>query len=118
MPDTESKAPVPGSERAPLPGARVVGAADPNERIEVTVLVRPRPSSAAPPSIEDLGARLPRERQPLSREEYEAAQGADPADLTQIEEFAHEHGLDVVEVSAARRSAVRHRSGAQHCLRG
>src|SRR5207245_1873567 len=37
--------PVPGSERAALPGARMVGAADPHERLSVTVLVRRRPSS-------------------------------------------------------------------------
>ena len=106
MSNPENQTPVPGSERAPLPGARVVGAADPNERIEVTVLVRPRPSSAAPLSVEDLGAQLPGERRHLSREEYEAAQGADPEDLAQVEAFAHEHGLDVVEASAARRTIV------------
>ena len=36
------KSALPGSERSPLPGARLVGKADPNERLEVTVLLRRR----------------------------------------------------------------------------
>jgi hypothetical protein len=37
-----AKIPLKGSERIALPGARVVAPADPTERLEVTVLVRPR----------------------------------------------------------------------------
>ncbi len=98
--------PVPGSERAPLPGARVVGAADPNERIEVTVVLR-RASDADQAAIDQvLKASSLKERKYLTREQLEAAQGADPADIAKVEAFAQEHGLDVVEVSQARRSVV------------
>ncbi len=38
---------VPGSDRAPSPGAQRVGAANPEERIAVTVVLRPR--SSTPP---------------------------------------------------------------------
>jgi hypothetical protein len=48
MASAKNRIPVPGSERAALPGARLVGAADPNERLLVTVLVRRRsPSTSA-----------------------------------------------------------------------
>ena len=98
------RSPLPGSERQPLPNARVVGPADPNERIEVTILVRPRLSGAAPVSPDELGARLPAERQHLTREEFEAAQGADPADLAKVQDFARPNNLEVLEVSVARRT--------------
>ena len=34
--------PLKGSEKAPLPNARVLGPADPQERLEVSVIVRPQ----------------------------------------------------------------------------
>jgi hypothetical protein len=42
MPASKRRVPLPGSERAALPSARAVGAADPKERIAVTVVLRPR----------------------------------------------------------------------------
>jgi kumamolisin len=95
--------PVPGSERAPLPGARAVGPVAANERFEVTLRVRPRspiPSAAA------LGGQAPTKRQYLSREEYAAAHGASAEDIAKVEQFAQSHGLAVVEASNARRSVV------------
>jgi kumamolisin len=75
---------------------------DPNERIEVSVMVRPRRP------LEEIEATLS-QRQPaaepyLSREEFAAEYGADPADLAKVEEFARRRGLDVVESSPARRT--------------
>ena len=37
---------VPGSEKKALPTAKVVGDVDPNKRIEITVMLRPRTSGA------------------------------------------------------------------------
>jgi kumamolisin len=72
---------------------------DPNERIEISVMVRPRRP------LEELEARL---NQPgaavLSREEFAASYGADPADVAKVEAFAGQHNLDVVESSPARRT--------------
>jgi kumamolisin len=72
---------------------------DPNERIEVSVMVRPRRP------LDELDARL---NQPgaavLSREEFAATYGADPADVAKVEAFARQHGLEVVESSPARRT--------------
>ncbi len=95
---------VPGSERAPLPGARAVGPVDPGERIEVTVVLR----RASPPSAAQrtASARSLQERQYLTRQQLEAEQGAAPDDIAKVEAFAKEHGLDVVEVSPARRTVV------------
>src|SRR5262245_50719293 len=106
MASTKGRIPIPGSERSPVPGARTVGTPDPNERIEVTVVVRRRSSSKGLTSVKDIGSRMPRERQYLSREEFEAAHGASQDDLARVEQFAHEHDLSVVEVSPVRRSVV------------
>src|SRR5262245_23636438 len=104
MSTSQSHVPLPGSERAPLPGAKVVGPTNPNEQIEVTVLLRPRTSGAAAAAA--LTAKLPHERQYLSRSDLADATGADPNDIAAVEAFAQAHGLDVVETSIARRSVV------------
>jgi kumamolisin len=92
-----------GSEKATLPGARLLGAADPQERIEITLLLRPM-SAIAPASLERTGNLKPHERQYQSREEYAATHGADPQDMAKIDAFAHEHGLDVVQTNMAART--------------
>ena len=43
MPKTPNRYTIPGSERAPFAGARATGAVLPDERIEVSVRVRPKP---------------------------------------------------------------------------
>ncbi len=98
---------VSGSERAPLPGSTMVGAADPKERISVTVLVRRRTSHEILRSkIEEMATRRPAERKDLSREEFAAAYGATPEDLEKVKHFARDHKLDVVSVSAGERRVV------------
>ena len=93
---------LPGSEPRPAPGAEVTGPVDPNEPIEVSVIVKPRQP------LEDLEARLSqaaRGEQPyLSREEFAATYGADAADLAKVEEFARQHRLKVIESSPDRRT--------------
>jgi kumamolisin len=96
---------VQGSERTALPGARVVGPADSNERVEVTVHVRPR--SAAPLPIANMTSQSrSTESRSFSRSEFRKNYGADPADLAKVAAFAREHGLEVVESNPARRSMV------------
>ena len=107
MPSTKKGVPVRGSERTALKGARKVGAADPKERILVTVVVRRRPSlKGLSSAVEEISALRPQERKHLTHEEFAATHGADPAELEKVEVFAHEHGLDVVEVNAAQRRLV------------
>ncbi|MGH7868702.1 MAG: S53 family peptidase, partial [Candidatus Dormibacteraceae bacterium] len=106
MADSKKHVAIPGSERAALPEARVIGAADASERIEVTLLLRPNPSRARLSLANDLANQLPHERRHLSREEFEAAHGADADDLRTIEAFAQEYGLAVVESHPSARTIV------------
>ena len=97
---------IPGSERAPLPGAKAVGDVLPSERIEVSVRLR---APAASRGLGDGGAlddRLPAQRQYLSREEYASGHGADAADVGKVAAFAAAHQLVVVESAPARRTVV------------
>ena len=100
---TKKRVTVPGSERAALPGARAVGAPHPEERIEVTLVVRLRSAVTGLPSAEELGATPLQARKYMTREELAAAHGADPNDLEKIKAFAHDHNLTVIETNAAER---------------
>jgi kumamolisin len=75
--------------------ADALGPVDPDERVEVSLTLRPRRPLA------ELESRL---GQPMSREEYAAAYGADPADIARVEAFAGAHQLDVLEASQPRRT--------------
>jgi kumamolisin len=89
-----------------MSGARVAGAVDPDERIEVTVRVRAKTGAAHYDRLMRAGSLPITERKHVTRKEYEAEHGASAEDLAQIEAFAHRHGLGIVEVSPARRSVV------------
>jgi kumamolisin len=99
--------PVPGSDRTALPGARSLGPTDPSERFEVTVRVRARAGSQLANQVQQLSANsLPGARPHLTHAQFEQLHGADPADLSQVEAFATQHGLVVVGKSLAQRSVV------------
>ena len=100
-----SSRPLNGSEREPIPGARAVGKADPDERLEVSVLVRPRAAADLQAMVWHLTAGMPGARH-LRRDEFAARHGADPADLAAVEKFAAAHGLTVVQKHAPRRTLV------------
>ena len=86
----------------PMHGARAIGAADPHERFEVTVVVR-RPRSSV---LEYLLAAQAATGKFLTRGEFAQAHGADPADLDAVADFARQHDLTVVERSAVRRAVT------------
>jgi kumamolisin len=48
--------PLVGSERKPLPGARSIGKADPGERLEVTLVLRPRQYDALQERVRKIAA--------------------------------------------------------------
>jgi kumamolisin len=98
--------PVPGSTRAPVPGARAVRPTAPKERVEVTVRLRPRSSGRKLPTAEEIGALPPKERTYLSRQELESVRSADPKDIAKVKAFARQHRLKVVESDPARRSVL------------
>ena len=97
MADRKQRTPLAGSERAPMFGARLIGNADPNEIIDVTIRLHSR-SKKKSHSV------TPGQR--LSREEYEATFGADMSDIKKVEDFAHENNLTVVEADAGRRTVI------------
>ncbi|OKO72514.1 peptidase S53 [Bradyrhizobium sp. NAS80.1] len=86
-------------------GAKLVGAADPKQEIEISVRVRGRRAqSADDEQVMALGAQPPRERQYLSRAEFAEQMGADPGDVARIDDFAHHHDLNVKSVHLASRT--------------
>jgi kumamolisin len=93
-----------GSDRAAVPGARVVAPADPAERLQVTVLVRRRARQDFASRVAALasGATGPY----LSRDEFAKRHGADAADLAAVRAFAAAKGLAVVLEHAARRTVL------------
>jgi kumamolisin len=96
---------IPGSERHPVRGARLIHNSHPDQVIEVSVRLR-RKSEAERP---ELASRLHRgEFQRMSKADFEAAHGADPADVEQIRKFAREYNLKVHETATdlARRTVV------------
>jgi Pro-kumamolisin, activation domain len=98
--------PVEGSERRPGPSAKLLGPADPGERIAVTIVVRRRPDGEPVPDFEDFVETPPHDRPRLSLEEFAAKYGASPGDLKKVTDFAAKQGLTVEEANAARRSVV------------
>lgn len=98
----ESGHPLEGSAREALAGATALGPCDPDERLEVSVLVRGRAADALVEHVR----RLDRGAAHLTREEFASRFGADPADLDRIRRFAAEHGLSVVQEHEARRTVV------------
>ena len=92
-----------GSEREPFANAQSVGPVDPQERVEVTVYLRP-PASSDLTSI--INESIQQKRSPLTREEYRATQSATPEDLAKVEQFAHDHNLTVVTTDPVGRRVV------------
>jgi len=97
--DTKNLKPISGSERSPVKNAKAVGTPDPNEVVEVTVVLRSKGEGKQTSSIREMSALPLKERKYLSREELATANALNPDDLAKIEEFAHEHGLTIVKVS-------------------
>jgi kumamolisin len=95
--------PLAGSEKEAVSGAKEIGEVDPNERFEVTIVLRPKSfgnrSSPEPTTPLQL-----KKRKYLSREEFAAVQGADVGDFQKIREFASENGLVVSQIDPSRRS--------------
>jgi kumamolisin len=92
-----------GSRKQPLPNAQPIGPAPKDERVEITVRLRPRTPL---PKAADLLKPSTAPRQILSHEEFEKRHGADPKDIAQVRKFARANGLSVVRESPSRRSVM------------
>ena len=105
MPISKKRVSIDGSERKPVPGAQPVGPADPKVRADVTLRLRPRKSAAR--VLRDalkMAEQLPQDRKYLTREEFAAKAGADPADLKLIDDFARDNNLTIVDTNVAART--------------
>jgi kumamolisin len=88
-----------------MSGAKVAGAADPAERLEVTILLRRSASSA----LQERVARVTRGDYsivPMTREAFASTHGASATDIDAVRKFAAAHNLSVIAADAARRSVV------------
>jgi kumamolisin len=107
MATSKKRVTLPDSRKKALRNAKVTGSVDPEARIEITVVLRPRIAGKranAKSASEMIDAPPLAELRRQGREEFEAVRGADPMDVRAIEDFAHEHGLTVVEASLPKRS--------------
>jgi kumamolisin len=110
--------PLKGSERVILPGAKVIGAANPDESLSVTVLLRSRAQAedaktkttkatvAERATVESLLKQRAAERQHLTRAQFLEQRGALEEDVQKVEEFAHEYGLSVSDTNLAKGSVT------------
>ncbi len=99
---TKKMVPIQDSKKVPFRDATVLGPAPADERLEVTVRLRPRtPLPTAQSMLQP--SYVP---QQYSHEELEAKHGADPADIEKVRAFAAENNLTVVRADAARRSVM------------
>jgi kumamolisin len=104
MAKREARVELKGSTRAAVPGSQDAGPADPNQQIEVSILLR-RPSKPRKfPSLAKIGATPVAKRKYLSREEFAESYGASAGDLEKIRAFAERYGLRVVSENAATRT--------------
>jgi kumamolisin len=94
-----------GSERSEIPGAQVIGPADPKELLEVSVILRRGARSALQNRVAKLAAGN-RSVGILSREDFGRIHGASPSDMAMVRKFAAKHGLTVAQEHAARRTVV------------
>jgi kumamolisin len=88
----QSKVAVPGSDRKPL-GTRV-GDQPGDEIVDVSIILKPKVRAKGPHA----GGKV------VTREEFAAQNGADPAAIEKVKEFAKEYQLTVTGVSPERRT--------------
>jgi kumamolisin len=105
MSTPKNRLPLDGSERAPLPGAREIGPANPQETVDVTIRLRSRAGTKPPVDPKEFMKPIGK-RDLLTRGEFEQRHGADPEAVARIESFARGYKLKVVEKSLARRTVI------------
>src|SRR5713226_5090609 len=79
---------VAGSERTPLPNARVIGPADPEQPIRLTVYVRSRPAHTHIPSLKEIGHSAYEWMHSAQRAQTLSAFEADAKDINAVKKFA------------------------------
>jgi kumamolisin len=98
--------PVAGSELPAQFAAKAIGPANAIELITVTVKLRAKDDKGSESGLETLTRQADANRTHVSRENFAAAHGADPADLKKVEDYARASNLSVIESCAAKRRVV------------
>jgi kumamolisin len=85
-----------GSDRQPFAGAVSIGAAHPDERLEVTLVLRPNDLVGLKQHVENIknGSATP-----ITHSEYAAKYATTDADVRTVTDFAAAHNLTVVDVN-------------------
>jgi kumamolisin len=91
----ESRFTVPGSHRSAPAGAKLSGSLNDTDPISVTIFLERKT---------ELTATSYSERP--SRAAFNHAHGADPAQVAEVEKFAHDHGLTVADTSLRKRRVI------------
>jgi len=94
--------PLSQSTRVPLAGFRAVRSADPDQIVETTLVLR-RASTLTDDEVLQLSSQPPSERKYLTSEQL-AGYGSQTEDIAKVVEFAHEHGLAVVDQNPTART--------------
>ena len=94
------------SERRAVSNATLVGPANADEAMSVSVRIRRRPGAPPLPDMDHWASVPVQNRQYLSRDEFAATYGAHPDELEQVAAFARSARLAVVQSSVARRTVV------------
>lgn len=105
MPSSE-RIPLPGSQRRPVTGSRTAGKADPEEKIQVTLVLKPRNAQKESALVAKLGAQLPADRTYPTRAEFAKTFGSTEEEIAKVKDFASKNSLRVVEANSARRSVL------------
>jgi hypothetical protein len=97
---------LPGSERRAGPSATLLGTADGNEQVTVTIVLRRRPDGPPMPDMSSYPTTIPAGRTRMTTEEFAGKYGAAPSDIAKVSDFVTAHGMTVVETHAARRTVI------------
>lgn len=95
-----------GSRRKPVHGARQIKAANPNEKLSVSIRLRRRPDAPKLPDQKYWGKTPADQRVFLTRQQFETRFGAAEGDLKAVKKFLRGAGLQILETSVARRTIV------------
>jgi kumamolisin len=94
---------IPGTKKQPFRNAKVIANSPLDERLEVTVRVRPKNLL---PNAENLLKFSDAPVAQLTPDQYDDQYGANPEDIATVTDFATKHNLAVVRASVSRRSVI------------
>lgn len=98
--------PIKGTNHTHPSTHRQLQRSDAAQQITVTLMLRRQRSDSKVRELQDFKAHQLLQHAHADRSAIEAAHGADPAELKQVEAFARQYGLSILESSQTRRSIV------------